>query len=363
MAMTFLVVLLAMLLAWANGANDVSKGVATLAGSGVTRARHALWWGTLWTALGGAGALFWGSELIATFGRGFLAPGFEAGAVFPAAALCGAAAWVLIATRAGLPVSTTHALLGGTVGAVLTLAGPEGLRMAAVANKAMLPLLVSPIIALTLCWIVMKIARAVAARAPAFRAGCCARDAWAENPFVCAEGGRFRWQQHGFTMLHWLSSGATCFARGLNDVPKIAAFLIVAVALAPPGQGLSAAVAQWPIVAVTAAMAAGSLWGGRRVLEMLAHRVASVDAGSGLVANLGTSSLVLLATPLGLPVSTTHVSTGALLGIRFTGDRRPRAADGLKAILIGWIVTLPSAGMIAAACSWLLLWGPKNLVT
>ena len=157
--------------------------------------------------------------------------------------------------------------------------------------------------------------------------------------------------------LHWLSSGTTSFARGLNDVPKIAAFMILALTLAPPAVAQTTAswfpdwLQAWPILLVTLVMGAGCLWGGFKVLDVLAHRVTPLDASSGLVANMGTSILVLAASPLGLPVSTTHVSTGALMGVRWTDRIKPNQNDTLKLILFGWVVTLPIAALVAAASS------------
>jgi len=352
-----LVVLLVLALAWANGANDISKGVATLVGNGTTNAKRAIWWGTGWTVLGGAAAVVWGAALIKTFSSGYLAPGFMVDLTFVAGTMIGAACWVVIATRVGLPVSTTHALLGGVVGAALVATGPEGLRLAAVTNKALLPLLISPLIAIGLCALLLLAARLVARRVPAWVPGCCDEGEWRRNPFTCA-GDKQRPSprvERIWVGLHWLSSGMTSFARALNDVPKIAAFLILALGLAP---GVAAELRQldamWPILLVALVMAVGALRGGFRVLEVLSHRVTPLDASSGLVANLGTSMLVLGASPLGLPVSTTHVSTGALMGIRWTAKAKPSQADALKLVLYGWVVTLPVAAALAAGSSWFI---------
>ena len=108
------------LLAWANGSNDIAKGVATLVGNGTMPARQAILWGTLWTVLGGLAALLWGAALIKTFSTGYLNTAFVIDAPFILSSIAGATAWVVLATRHGLPVSTTHALLGGLVGAALT---------------------------------------------------------------------------------------------------------------------------------------------------------------------------------------------------------------------------------------------------
>ena len=158
-----------------------------------------------------------------------------------------------------------------------------------------------------------------------------------------------------WTALHWLSSAATSFARGLNDVPKIAAFLMLTITLVPGlpdwfnslGLGLAS-----PILFVALAMGLGSFWGGFRVLRVLAHRVVSLDASRGLAANVGTSVVVLMATPLGLPVSTTHVSTGALMGVRLADKAKPNQVDALRLVLFGWVVTLPVAAAVSAISVW-----------
>ncbi len=343
-----------LLLAWANGANDVSKGVASLVGGGVAQVRRALWWGTLWTVLGGLAAVILGAALVNTFSKGILTPELHLSAGFLLAVLSGAVAWVLGATRFGLPVSTTHALLGGLVGAALAAAGPEGLLARSILSKAALPLLVSPLIAVLLCGGVLVLANRLVRKVPIRQGDCCSHDAWQADPFLCSTPpgchptpSRVR---QLWTALHWMSAAATSFARALNDVPKIASVLIMGLALAPgSAHGLQMAGAAGAIVAVTVTMGLGGLWGGRKVLNVLAHRVAPLDAYTGLVANLCTSSLVLLASPLGLPVSTTHVSTGALMGVRWSTGQQPAVADALKGVLYGWLVTFPVAGAISAS--------------
>jgi len=339
-------VLLAMLvlaLAWANGANDVAKGVATLAGSGAAAPRKAVWFGAGCSVLGGIAALVWGAALISVFSKGFTADGVSATFAFSAGAVFGAAAWTGFATFLRLPVSTTHGLVGGIAGAAIGTAGSGGLNLSVVADRALAPLILSPLIAIALCFVLLVVVRRIERHRPQWVPGCCARSDYECDPYICVPPSarpslavRRVWRA-----LHWLSAGATSFARGLNDVPKMAALLLPVFALGaqPAGSAL------WPIVAVTVAMGLGSLWGGFRLLPVLAQRVTRMDERTGLVANVGTSALVLAASPLGLPVSTTHVSTGALMGVRFGENARPDA-DALKAILLAWIVTLPTAAAL-----------------
>lgn len=354
----WIIAVLLFALAWANGANDVSKGIATLVGSSACTGKRAVYWGTLWTIAGGMAAAVWGGAMVETFSKGLLAPGHALNPALLAGIAGGACAWVALATRFGLPVSTTHALLGGLVGATLAATGPQDVLIFAVVSKALLPLLVSPLIAIALCWSVLLVGRYVAARVPGWQPGCCARETWDANPYACADAvlmtRRDQFLRRVWPVLHWLSGGVTCFARALNDVPKIAAFFILVLALSPESFALdSANSAVMATMAVTLAMGAGSLWGGMRVLRMLAHRVTPLDSARGLVANTGTSLLVLLATPFGLPVSTTHVSTGALIGIRLASGTKPDQQDALSLILFGWIITLPVAACFAAFGVWL----------
>lgn len=351
-ASALLVAMPVLLLAWANGANDVSRGIATLVGSGMTSARRAIAWGTLCTVLGGLTGILWGSLLAANFSSGLLAAHYRPDLAFITGAGLGASGWLAMATALGMPVSTTHALLGGILGAALVAAGLETLHLAALANKAMLPLLLSPLAAIALCWLMLLVSRQAAAWLPRWRPGCCLEEEWRADPFRCADErdavtpGLRRLLQ----ALHWLSAGATSFARGLNDVPKMAALLILAAAagaLPMPGDPWRAAV-----VLVTLAMGIGCLWGGWRVTCVLAHRVTRMDPAQAVTANVGTAALVLAASPLGLPVSTTHVATGSLMGIRIADRAVPTEADALKGILLAWIVTLPASAALAALTAW-----------
>ena len=341
----------ALVLARVNGANDVSKGVATLIGSGLASARRAILWGTLWTVLGGLAALAWGSALIGTFANGFLTPQFQMSLGFSASAATGALAWLLFATLMGWPVSTTHALLGGIVGATLAVAGPEGLRMSVVTHKALLPLLLSPLLAIALCWLMLLGTRWVSRRIPAWQPGCCPQAQWRNDPFACAIDAHPTppLKRKLLTILHWVSGGATRFARGLNDVPKIAALLIIAVSATLNTDSTNTAMAA--IVAVTLIMGLGSVWGGMRVARVRAQRVTFMDTQRGLVANVGTSMLVLAASPSGLPVSTTHLSTGALMGIRWAERLTPQQGGALRPILFAWCITLPAAAGFAAVAA------------
>jgi len=156
--------LLVLALAYANGTNDVSKAIATLVGSGVTDYRTAILWGTIWTTVGAAVSGIVAGAMLNTFSTGLIQPGIAAPPALAGAVLFGAIAWVLVASRTGLPVSTTHALTGALVGAGLVAIGSQGLAWPAIAGKIGLPLLLSPVLALSVSFIVHPMIRRIAAR-------------------------------------------------------------------------------------------------------------------------------------------------------------------------------------------------------
>jgi len=339
-----LTVTLISLLAWANGANDIAKGVATLVGSGTTKAHHAIIWGTLCTVAGGLTALFWGAALIKTFSTGYLNTTFAIDTAFIISTISGAVLWVGLATQRGLPVSTTHALLGGLIGAAWIGGGFEALKTSAITNKAILPLLVGPLIAILLTSLFILSLRFI-------------------NRNNINEDENQHHNHPAWTPLHWLSSGVTSFARGLNDTPKIAAFLILALSLSPsipaeftteltPAGQIEKII--WPILLVTIIMGLGCLWGGFKVLDRLAYQITNINHHNGTIANTGTALLVLAASPLGLPVSTTHVSSGSLMGVRWSDQQQPEKHDAIKMILFGWVITLPITAIFAATTMALL---------
>ena len=136
---------------------------------------------------------------------------------------------------------------------------------------------------------------------------------------------------------HFLSAGVVSFARGLNDTPKIVAMLLL----------LKALDIRWGFFAVASTMAIGGLLNSRRIAETMSHKITAMNHGQGFSANLATGILVILASFFGLPVSTTHVSVGALFGIGLTtGQANPRVMTN---IALSWIITLPCAALLAAA--------------
>lgn len=358
---TILVFAAALALSFANGANDNPKGVATLVGAGRLSDRAAIRYATATTFLGSVAALFLARALLARFsGKGLLAPELTGTPVLALAVGGAAGATVFLATRLGLPVSTTHALVGGLTGVGLA---SGSLRGDALAAAFVAPLLLSPLLALA----------ATAAMYPVFRRcrlalgvsheTCICLTRAEPSPSLsgpdiaiartstlhvvrddldhCAgyagtvAGVRAQRLLDG---CHLLTAGAVSFARGVNDTPKIAALLLVAAPF-----GLAGAPS---ILMVGVAMALGGLLASRRVATTMSHRITGMNDGQAFTANLATAGLVLAASRFGLPVSTTHVSVGALVGIgTLSGTARWKT---IGAILASWVAIVPVAAALAA---------------
>ncbi len=353
-------------LAYANGANDNFKGVATLFGTGTSDYRRALRWATFCTLLGSLASLLLAGGLLATFqGKGLVPDEITAGSGFRIATVSGAAATVFLASRLGLPISTTHALVGALVGAGLA-AAPSTVNLDGLGRKFTLPLLVSPLVSLTAAAVLYRLFHALRFRLGVARETCLCigqevRVLATEGPSCCDAGvlapigapsvsignmdacfERYAGRvvgvnaQTALNAAHYASAGAVSFARGLNDTPKIAAILAASALLAP---GVSS-------MFVAGAIALGGILGARRVADTMSHRITTMNHGQGFTANLVTALLVIFASRSGLPVSTTHVSCGALFGIgTATGGARWRTILG---ILAAWVTTLPLAAALAA---------------
>ncbi len=346
------------LLAYANGANDNFKGVATLFGSGVSDYKKALNWGTAMTFAGSVSAVWLTAGLVATFsGKQIVSPETLALPGFAMAVVMAAAATVLIATRIGAPISTTHALVGALLGA--GFAAPESvIAWSKVGKSIFLPLGVGPLLAIAGAMLLYPLLTRLRAALGITRQTCvCVGNEWipqtdgtALNKIsvvvgsqqVCQE--RYSGAIFGVSaqtlldQLHYLSAGLVSFARGVNDTPKIVALMLLAAPFA--GQGMTA------FVGVGVVMGLGGLLGARRVAETMSQKITPMNPGQGLTANLITSALVLAASPLGLPLSTTHVSCGALFGIgAVTRQARWRTIAGIFA---AWLITLPLAASLGA---------------
>ena len=347
-------------IAYANGANDNFKGVATLFGSDTTDYRKALGWATATTLAGCLAAGFLATKLIPTFqGKGLVPAFLTQSQPFLAAVILGAALTVFLATQIGIPISTTHSLTGALFGSSFVAVGLQ-LGFDTLLTSFFLPLLVSPLLAVMLASFGYPLLSGATRYLGLSKENCvCIGSEIVPAPITpagyvmsqttgtlrvlvdseaaCAQGlsGTFLGVngQRLVDIGHFVSAGAVSFARGLNDTPKIVALGLVGNAL-----DLS-----WSVALVASFMALGGLINAKKVAETVSKRITGMEPDQGFLANLVTSFLVIFASKWGLPVSTTHVSCGALFGIGVANGQAHWRV--IRAILLAWVVTLPFAGI------------------
>lgn len=374
MTVLVLLALLTLFVAYANGANDNFKGVATLYGASVADYKTALTIATVATFLGCVASVFFADELIQAFsGKGLVPDELAASPAFLLAVAAGAGATVILATVLGLPISTTHSLIGGLVGGGLMAAGDE-LNLEVLGSAFFLPLLLSPVVSVLLTMPLYKIGRGLSRRFGITKESCVcvapgqfvpvaalteANVALAPEPRnsgplvvvgtapVCMD--KYNGSVWGITAqtlidnVHYSSAAAVSFARGLNDGPKIIGLLLVIEALN----------LQVSMLAVAAAMAVGGWLNAHKVAVTMSKKISRMNDGQALTANLVTAFMVILASRFGMPVSTTHVSVGSITGIGIVNGSADKAVIG--GILMSWLLTLPIAAAISALVYWLHL--------
>ncbi|MEX2130770.1 MAG: inorganic phosphate transporter [Pseudohongiellaceae bacterium] len=314
-------------LSYCNGANDNFKGVATLYGSGTVNYLTAISLATIATFAGSLASLYLAQGLVSAFSGNGLVPDLIAADVhFLIAVAAGASLTVLLATRLGLPVSTTHGLIGGLLGAGLIASGAD-VNFSQLGSVFVLPLLLSPILSCALAFGLYRIASSLRHRAglrkelclcvgnerfvqavpnlSGFSALAQPQSLTAINSLTLRAGDmtscrEFYTGKFAGVSLQWFldaahvsSAAMVSFARGLNDTPKIAGLLVVATALD----------VNYSLSAIAVIMGIGGLLNARRVAETISHRITDQSHGQGFVANLVTGILVISASRLGLRVS------------------------------------------------------------
>ncbi|HZJ35460.1 MAG TPA: anion permease [Gillisia sp.] len=358
----FLLFIGACFLAYTNGANDNFKGVATLFGSNITNYKNAITWATATTFAGSIAAIFLASKLTKNFsGKGLVPDELIQMPIFAISIALGAALTVFLATKIGMPISTTHGLVGALFGTGLMAVGAD-FNFAKLGSTFLIPLLISPLMAATFSFFGYLFFRFVRIKTGITKSSCICINEVPEiniipnsNAFVASltnlkiakcdkETNTVKYDGEilGITIqkimdnLHFLSAGVVSFARGLNDTPKIVGLLIV----------INAFNVQWGMLALGVAMAVGGLINAKKVGITMSKKITPMNSGQGFTANLVTGLLVTTASIHGLPVSTTHVSVGSIFGIGTVTKQADFRV--VSKIVLSWVLTLPIAALFGA---------------
>ncbi|EHP92284.1 inorganic phosphate transporter [Methylorubrum extorquens] len=322
LALPYLVALIAvaLLFDFLNGLHDAANSIATIVSTRVLRPQYAVLWAAFFNFIA---FLFFGLHVAQTLGTGIV----DAGIVDPQvilSALVGAIAWNIATWVFGIPSSSSHALIGGLVGAGITKAGPSVVVWSGL-GKTVAAIVLSPLLGFVLALLLVLVVSWTFVRA---------------TPFGVDR--TFRW-------LQFVSASLYSLGHGGNDAQKTMG--IIAVLLYAQGHlGSEFHVPLWVVLSCQAAMALGTLSGGWRIVHTMGSRITRLNPMQGFCAETGGAITLFLATWLGVPVSTTHTITGAIIGVG--AARRASAVRwGIAGnIVIAWVVTLPAAGGIAAGC-------------
>jgi PiT family inorganic phosphate transporter len=309
---------LAVLFDYINGFHDTANAIATSVSTRALRPEYAI---LLSAAANFIGALT-GTAVAKTIAAGIVvAPPGHDGQVVVAGALVGAIIWNLLTWRLGIPSSSSHALIGGLIGAVTVASGVGAWQIDGIVNKVLLPLVGSPIVGLVIGYAFMVVVLNVFRRA---------------NPHDI--NGVFR-------RLQILSASYMAFGHGSNDAQKTMG--IITLALVAAGILPTPDVPVWVILIAATAIALGTAAGGWRIIRTMGQRVVKLDPVHGFAAETTAATVILTASHFGVPVSTTHVISSAIMGVgssdRFSAVRWGIAGD----IVTAWVLTLPATAIVS----------------
>ncbi len=317
------VIALAVVFDYINGFHDTANAIATSVATRALHPRHAILMATAFNFIGA----FAGTAVAKTIGAGLVEEATTTQAVV-AAALLGAITWNLITWYLGLPSSSSHALIGGLLGATIIAAGTGALKVDGLVSKVLVPMISSPLIGfagafllmLALYWIFRNAKRKPMARV--------------------------------FRRLQVISAGYMAFSHGSNDAQKTMG--IITLALFAAGAIPTIDVPFWVIVVSATALSLGTAVGGWRIMRTMGHRVVQLEPVHGFAAETTAATVLIGTAQLGMPVSTTHVISSAIMGVGSARGPKGVRWGVARRILLAWVITIPAAGLVAAV-SWFIL--------
>ena len=321
-----MLVFLAIAFDFMNGFHDAANSIATVVSTGVLKPGQAVVFAAAFNLI----AIFvFQLSVAATVGKGIVQPGVvDTHVVF--GALIGATTWNLVTWFYGIPSSSSHALIGGIVGAVISKAGAQALVSGGI-FKTVAFIFVSPLLGFFLGSMMMVLVAWVCRRATPSRV-----DRW-------------------FRRLQLVSAGAYSLGHGGNDAQKtigIIWMLLIATGYTSASDALPPT---WTIVSCYLAIAAGTMFGGWRIVKTMGQKITKLKPVGGFCAETGGALTLFLATGLGIPVSTTHTITGAIVGVGST-QRASAVRWGVAGNIVwAWVFTIPASAFVAAIAYWLSL--------
>jgi PiT family inorganic phosphate transporter len=322
-ALLVIIIVVALVFDYTNGFHDTANAIATCVSTRALSPRVAV---IMAASLNLLGALLY-TGVAKTVGEGLVRTNLVT-LPLVLAALIGAVVWNFTTWYFGIPSSSSHALFGGLIGAMIAAVGVSGVIWSGVWSKIIVPMVGSPVLGLVFAWFLMV--------------GLT----WLVHKWQPAPVNRW------FRRLQPISAGFMAFSHGSNDAQKTMG--IIALALFASGQISVFEIPLWVKIACAVTMAAGTYSGGWRIIHTLGSKVIKLDPIHGFAAETSAASVIQLATHFGIPVSTTHTITAAIMGVGST-QRLSAVRWGVAGnIAMAWVLTLPASGLIAGIAYLLL---------
>lgn len=314
-----LVVILALVFDYINGFHDTANAIATVVSTRVLSPRTAI---IMAAVLNFVGAMV-AQNVAKTIAGGLVDKAFVNQSVI-LSALLGAIIWNLITWKYGIPSSSSHALIGGLCGAVIAKGGWDALKIDGIKEKVLIPLFMSPLIGLTVGLVIMSLIYLLSKKAHPGRAMAI------------------------FKPLQVLSSSLMAFSHGSNDAQK--SMGIITLALVAGGfltKTDKIIIPMWVMVSCAVVMALGTAAGGWRIIKTMGHKILRMDPSQGFAAETSASIVILLASKLGIPVSTTHVISSSIFGVGLAKNKNAVRWAVARDMVFAWVLTLPASALMS----------------
>jgi PiT family inorganic phosphate transporter len=324
LAIVVAVVVVALVFDYTNGFHDAANAIATSVSTRALTPRVALLLAAVMNFVGA----FLGTKVAQTVGKGVInAPDQSvSGLLVVMSGLLGAIAWNLLTWYYGLPSSSSHALIGGLVGAALASAGMAGVQWSGILDKVVIPMVVSPVVGFGLAFLLMTAIMWLFRR----------RNAGPVN--------------RGFRLAQTGSAAAMALGHGLQDAQKTMGVIFLAL-LTYGSVDADDPIPVWVIVCAAAAISLGTYAGGWRIMRTLGRRIIHLDPARGFAAETTAASvLYVMAMGFGAPISTTHTITSSVMGVGATKRLSAVRWGVARSIVVAWVVTIPAAAAVAALC-------------